>query len=299
MRIMPVVLAFALCVALLAACGGGSNEEDNGAASATATAAGSDSAAAATVRASATPGTTATAKTTATPKAQASSTAVAEAIGCQFPSDIKSFRFTMTLKANLPSTPETGTGGEGGLGDLLGGLSGLMGDMKVEGAVITPDRSSAVMTVGGHEFGSFIQIGSESWTKVAGLTDWTQQSASEGSAFFLSPEDVCQSTEEDLSTALSQIEGKNETVNGIEAVHYHLDKADLSLLQEVLGGTEDLSQLPEELTVDVWLAQDGNWPVRMAFSGSGQDAQGQPTSFDVSVEFKDFNDSSIKIEPPI
>ena len=300
MRIFAAALAVILGLALLAACGGGDEEsdEENGAATSTA-------GAAAAVNASATG--TPRAGATATPRAGATATpkegtpaasptgGSAQAVGCEFPSDIESFRFEMTMKANLPSTPEAGTPEP--LGDFLGALSGLMGDMKMVGAVILPDRSSMEMTVGDHEFGSFIQIGSQSWSKVAGLTDWTEQSASEESEF-LSPLDFCETTEEGLSSALSGLEGEKETVNGIEAIHYHLDKADLALLEELLGGTEDLG-LPEEFTMDVWLAEDGDWPVRMSFVTSSEDDEGQPLSFEILVEFKDFNDSSIKIEPPI
>jgi len=300
MRIFAAALAVILGLALLTACGGGDEEsdEENGAATSTA-------GAAAAVNASATG--TPRAGATATPRAGATATpkegtpaasptgGSAQAVGCEFPSDIESFRFEMTMKANLPSTPEAGTPEP--LGDFLGALSGLMGDMKMVGAVILPDRSSMEMTVGDHEFGSFIQIGSQSWSKVAGLTDWTEQSASEESEF-LSPLDFCETTEEGLSSALSGLEGEKETVNGIEAIHYHLDKADLALLEELLGGTEDLG-LPEEFTMDVWLAEDGDWPVRMSFVTSGEDDEGQSLSFEILVEFKDFNDSSIKIEPPI
>ena len=285
MRILSVALAVILGVALLAACGSG-DEEEEGAATATA------------ARPQAAASDTGTPGATASPGARVSPTASsAEAVGCEFPSDIKSFRFTMSLKANVPTTPEASTGEEA-LNPLLGALGGLMGDMKMEGEFIPPDRSSIVMTVGGNEFGSFIQIGSQSWTKVAGLTDWMEEPASADSEFPFSPMDLCQSTEEDLSTALSQLEGKKETINGIKAVHYDVDKADLTLLGDLLGQTQDLSDLPEEFTMDIWLAEDGNWPVRMDFKASGEDEQGQPTSFDISIEFKDFNDSSIKIEPP-
>jgi len=310
MRIFAAALAVILGLALLAACGGGDEEsdEEGGAASSTA---GAGAAAAVNASATGTPraGATATprAGATATPRAGATATpregtpsprptgSSAQAVGCEFPSDIESFRFEMTMKANLPSTPEAGTPEP--LGDFLGALSGLMGDTKMVGAVILPDRSSMEMTIGDHEFGSFIQIGSQSWSKVAGLTDWTEQSASEESEF-LSPLDFCETTEEGLSSALSGLEGEKETVNGIEAIHYHLDKADLALLEELLGGTEDLG-LPEEFTMDVWLAEDGDWPVRMSFVTSSEDDEGQSLSFEILVEFKDFNDSSIKIEPPI
>jgi hypothetical protein len=300
MRIFAAALAVILGLALLAACGGGDEESDEEGRAATPTA---GAPAAGNVSATGTPraGATATprAGATATPKegtpAASPTGGSAQAVGCEFPSDIESFRFEMTMKANLPSTPEAGTPEP--LGDFLGALSGLMGDMKMVGAVILPDRSSMEMTVGDHEFGSFIQIGAKSWSKVAGLTDWTEQPASEESEF-LSPLDFCETTEEGLSSALSGLEGEKETVNGIEAVHYHLDKADLALLEEFLGGTEDLG-LPEEFTMDVWLAEDGDWPVRMSFVTSGEDDEGQSLSFEILVEFKDFNDSSIKIEPPI
>jgi hypothetical protein len=279
MRIFTVALAVILGLALLAACGGGDEESDEEGRAATPTA---GAPAAGNVSATGTPGAGATASPTG---------GSAQEVGCEFPSDIESFRFEMTMKADLPSTPEAETPEP--LGDFLGALTGLMGDTKMVGAVILPDRSTMEMTVGDQEFGSFVQIGSQSWSKVVGLTDWTEQSASEESEF-LSPLDFC---EEDLSSALSGLEGDKETVNGIEALHYHLDKADLTLLEEFLGGTEDLG-LPEEFTMDVWLAEDGDWPVRMSFVTSGEDDEGQSLSFEVTVEFKDFNDSSIEIEPP-
>ena len=304
MRIWPVVLAAILGVALLAACGGGEDEEtEEGAATSTAAApAAGDVSATGSPRVGATD--TPQAGATGTPRGASSSAtpsgSSAQEVGCEFPSDIESFRFTMTMKANLPSTPEAPTepAGEEPLGDFLGALSGLMGDMKMEGAVITPDRSSMEMTIGGHEFGSFVQIGSQSWMKVAGLTDWTEEPASEGSEFLFSPMDFCETAEDDLSSALSGLEGGNETVNGIDAVHYHLDTSDLTLLQDLLGSTEDLGELPKEFNMDVWLAEDGDWPVRMSLAASDEDDEGQPLSFDILIDFKDFNDSSIKIEPP-
>jgi len=297
-----MALAVILGVALLAACGSVDDETGEGdAATPTAAApAAGEVSAAATPR----PGATATPQGRATgtpeggsPSASPTGGASVREVGCEFPSDIKSFRFEMTMKANLPSTPEVETPESEDLFGL-GTLSGLMGDMKMEGAVIVPDRSSMEMTIGGHEFGSFVQIGSQSWRKVAGLTDWIEQSASEESDLLFSPLDFCETAEEDLSSALSQLEGEKEKVNGIDAVHYHLDKADLTFLQDFLGSTEDLGKLPEEFNMDVWLAEDGGWPVRLSLEASGEDEQGQSLSFEISFEFKDFNDSSIKIQPP-
>jgi hypothetical protein len=302
MRIWPAALALALVLglSLLAACGGGEDEE--GEEEATATAAGATTAAAPAsddVDATGTPQASATSTPReGSPTASPSGGGSAQEVGCEFPSDIESFRFEMTLKANLPTTPEAETPeSEEPLGDFLGALTGLMGDMKMEGSIIVPDRSSMQMTIGGHEFGSFVQIGSQSWAKVAGLTDWTEEPASE-EGFLFSPIDFCESAEEDISSALSGLDGEEETVNGIQTVHYHIDKADLPSFGEFLGGTEDTGDLPEEFAMDIWLAEDGDWPVRMNFEASGDDGDGQPLSFEISVEFKDFNDSSIKIEPP-
>jgi hypothetical protein len=222
----------------------------------------------------------------------------AHAVGCEFPSYISSFRFTVTMEANLPSTATREPSSEQGPADaFLEELRDLPGDVKMEGAVIKLDRGSMEMTVDGHEFGSFIQIGSQSWAKAAGLTDWTEEPASEESDLLLSPLDLCENAEEDLSS-LSQLEGERETVNGIEAVHHRFDRADLTYLQEFLGTTVELGDWLEEFTGEVWLAEDGRWPVRMSFEASGEDAQHQPFSFDMFVEFKDFNDSSIEIDPP-
>ena len=294
MRIWPVALAVILSLGLLAACGGGEDEEteEEGTTATAAAPASGNVSATGTPQADAT-GTPREGSPSASPSGGGSS---AQAVGCEFPSDIKSFRFEMTMKANLPSTPEAGTPApDEPLGDFLGALSGLMGDMKMEGAVIAPDRSSMEMTVGGHEFGSFVQIGSQQWMKVAGLTDWTEAPASDESGLLFSPMDFCETAEEDLSSALAGLEGDKETVNGIETVHYHLDQADLTFFQDFLGGAEDL---PNEFNMDVWMAEDGDWPVRMSFEASGEDDEGQPLSFEIFIEFKDFNDSGITIEPP-
>jgi hypothetical protein len=301
MRIWPVALAVILSLGLLAACAGGEDEETKE--EGTTTPAGATVTAAAPASGNVSATGTPQASATGTPQQGSPSASPsggsAQEVGCEFPSDIQSFRFEMTLKANLPTTPEAETPESGGaMGDFLGALTGLMGDMKMEGAIIVPDRSSMEMTVGGHEFGSFVQIGSKQWMKVAGLTDWTEEPASDESGMLFSPIDFCESTEADISSALSGMKGEKETVNGIETVHYHIDKADLALLQDFLGSTEDLGDLPEEFTMDIWLAEDGDWPVRMNFAASGKDDNGQPLSFEISVEFKDFNDSSIKIEPP-
>jgi hypothetical protein len=307
MRILPAALAVILGAALLAACGGGGDNEDSGdgAPAAAAPAASDISATGTPDEGSATPGTVEEASATpgaveegsATPGPNGTSV---QAVGCDFPSDIESFRFEMTMKAHLPSTPEAQATEptEDTLGDFLGALSGLMGDMKMEGAVIAPDRSSMEMTIGGHEFASFVQVGSRSWRKVAGLTDWTEDTSSDGSDFLFSPLDFCETTGDDISAALSPLEGEKQTVNGIETMHYHLDKADLTLLQDFLGETQGLGELPEAFVMDVWLAEDGDWPVRMSFKASGKDDQGQDLSFEIFIEFKDFNDKGIEIEPP-
>jgi hypothetical protein len=65
-----------------------------------------------------------------------------------------------------------------------------------------------------------------------------------------------------------------------------------------VGGAED-AELPETFAMDIWLAEDGAWPVRMSLQASGQDDEGNPIDVEVFMEFRDINDPSIEIEVPI
>lgn len=116
-----------------------------------------------------------------------------------------------------------------------------------------------------------------------------------------SPEALCEGSTIDVMSMVEGMEPQKETVNGVKAVHYHIDEADLRLLAALLGDGEGVEDMPESAigTMDVWLAEDGNWPVRVEGEVSYTDEQGRSISLEVFMEIKDINDPDIEIEPPI
>lgn len=240
---------------------------------------------------------------------------------CEVPDDIKSYRFTMRMKMDIPGLEEAleelggvegfegtiPTGELGGEEDgfeemgevfvgLLGAMLGGLTDISVEGAFVAPDRIEARMKLGDLELTS-ITIGDREWTRLGDM-DWEESTAEEGGMTFTN--DLCEGFNYPEVTAL---DAREETKNGVDTLHYHLDESDITRLDDYFGG--DLGDMwefedaPEEVSLDVWLAKDGNWPVRMEVEASGEDEEGNEVSLSIFMEVKDLNDSDIKIEPPI
>lgn len=79
-----------------------------------------------------------------------------------------------------------------------------------------------------------------------------------------------------------------ESRNGVETTRYHLEASDV----QGLAGQE----VPDDLVVDVWVADDTGYLVAMHYGGT--DAQtGDFAEF--RVEVSRVNDSSLAIEPPL
>jgi len=79
-----------------------------------------------------------------------------------------------------------------------------------------------------------------------------------------------------------------EQKNGVSARHYHVDAS-------ALAGLPDAADFPEDGTFDVWVSEDGDYLVGMAFSGTVK-GQGQVS---YAMDVSQVNDPSIVIEPPI
>jgi len=276
MRTLLAALAVMLGVTLLAACGGaGGGEEDPGTE-------GTDEVALAVSE-------------TGTPEA-----AEAAPMTCSFPMDARSFRITATVETSgvdfealfiglaegLSESSDSEGSSESSDSDLLESFDGSSAKMTIEYAFVVPDRYSIVMTIGGQEVVSYIRIGSRGWIKEAGSTDWTEESASQ-TDFPSWLQDICAIVEQLPISA--ELQGK-ETLNGIETLHYRI--SDDSSTQQ-----PPVEDLPSEVTSDVWLAEDGNWPVKMVFQASYDDSF-SPYSQHIDWEVSDLNDPSIAIEPP-
>jgi len=162
----------------------------------------------------------------------------------------------------------------GGFLDLFGSLSE---DTTMEFAYVAPDRWSVLVTEGGQECCSYIVVGSQVWYKEAGSTGWTEQPASDEFVSF-SPQEFCEVVEE-LPMSL-ELKGE-ETVNDIETVHYQISE-ETSLYEWLVG------EVSPEYSYDVWLAEIGNWPVKIIYDAECE----------IRWEISDLNDPSIVVEPP-
>ena len=79
-----------------------------------------------------------------------------------------------------------------------------------------------------------------------------------------------------------------ESRNGVDTTRYHLEASDV----QGLGGQE----VPDDMAVDVWVADDAGYLVAMHYSGTDTES-GEFAEF--RVEVSRVNDSSLAIESPL
>ena len=218
----------------------------------------------------------------------------AAVISCDAIENIQSYRYSISLRLDAPAFEEPDDGTPNPLSEFADALTELFRDMEVEGAVVTGERSQAVLRFQEEEL-ELRTIGDKSWIRV-GAT-WQEQASPPGEDVILTPGAVCQDLVEDLVPSLSALTGEEDVVNGIETVHYRLDEADLKGLPELLGRSGE-EGLPSEFGVDVWLESDQGWPVRLEIAASDLDEEGEPISLELFMEFRDIDDPAIEIEPP-
>jgi hypothetical protein len=211
-------------------------------------------------------------------------------VACQMPDDIESYRYSMLVMMEAPEGSDEAAGSE-----LLGGLT----EMRVEGAFVVPDRGELLMEYGGTELRG-ITIGDDAWVKL-GDTDWQEATEQTGRVSFAG--DVCEGF---AMPDIGGVEASEERVNDLDTYHYHLVDLETSDVTQFLAGgrvgetgVEELGAVLQEGTLDVWLAVDGNWPVRIEGQFTLEDEEGVETEVSLSIDVKDVNDPDIKIEPPI
>jgi hypothetical protein len=176
------------------------------------------------------------------------------------------------------------------------GLSDVTFDMT--GAFVAPDRNQVRVQgdVGGLNLEEeSIIIGARSWVR-SGDT-WTEGDPDFDTADLGPPGFFAGFDPEEIRV----IEPTEETVNDVDAFHYSIDKADIEQLQalaQIFGESDSLEDLPQDLSLDLWLAKDGGWPVKMILSAQGE-SDGSQVSVEMSMDITDVNDPSIEVEPPI
>ncbi len=214
---------------------------------------------------------------------------------CKAIGEIQSYRYTITLKLKSPAFQSaTGSTPSEPLSAFAEALTALFADMRLDGAYVAPDRSQAVLRFQNEEL-ELRAIRDQSWVRVG--TVWQEQGSSPEPGTLLTPRAVCEELVQELAQPLGEADSQPQTVNGIKTDRYRLDEADLKGLPELLG-TSAGSALPNRFAVDVWLAREGRWPVRLQITAADTNEQGQPASLDLFMEFQDINDPTIRIEPP-
>ena len=267
-------LLIVLSAIIVSACGGGGKEKEAAtgeAPEAAATTTATRTTTAATL-------TTTAATSSATPEEEATEVASgpAEAFA-----KLKSYRMNMRFTL------------EGTAAEAQGALA-----LDLEGAFVAPDRSQTHVNV---RLGDLqleeesITVGGQTWVKTG--DNWV-----EGKPEFevgdLSPGALLQ---ELGAEQLRLLKPSKETINGVDSLRYSIDQADVDTLRglgALFGGNGDLENMPEDFNVDLWLAEDGGWPVRVTMTARGSTDGGDEMSMDFSVDVTDVNDAGIKIEPP-
>jgi hypothetical protein len=215
---------------------------------------------------------------------------------CDAIQDIQSYRYFISLKLDAPAADEpVETATPNALSDFASVLNDLFRDMQLDGSYLAPDRSQVSLRSGGSEEIEVRTIGDQSWIRV-GAT-WQEQPAPPGDDVLLTPASVCRDIVKDLAPSLPAASGEAISIEGIDTVHYRLERADLLGLPELLGRSGQ-EGLPTEFGVDVWLEREQGWPVRLEVAASDTDEQGRPVSLELFMSFSDINSDEIEIEPP-
>lgn len=220
---------------------------------------------------------------------------VASEISCDSFGNLESYRFSLDLKLDAPAFQDLETTTPlDPLSAFADALTSLFSNMHLQGAYSAPDRSQVILDFEGEEL-EWRTIGDRTWVRLG--DEWEEQT-DDSDNDLLTPEVICNDVVLGIAASLEDASFEAETVNGIETYHYSIDVADLEALPALLLGP-DATDLPDDLTFDLWLAQEGLWPVQINFAARDTDASGQSVELSLEMQVRDVNDPGILIEPPI
>ena len=110
------------------------------------------------------------------------------------------------------------------------------------------------------------------------------------------PSRVCELTLGGLD--LSGLPSSPETVNEVEARRLDVDGVQRDTATVLFGQQSDMGRLLTTYDIEVWLAEDGDWPVRMTAKSTGTYPSGRELTMEISLDIADVNSDDISIEPP-
>jgi hypothetical protein len=214
---------------------------------------------------------------------------------CQALQAFKAYRYSVDL--NLESPEPAGTPAELRPTPTITLTRNFVGPFSfeyvIEASFVAPDRFDALITAGSDKPFGVITIGGQKWVQLAGSWIADQQP----SQLPYRPPVVCEAVLPDLD--LLQAEPHEEKVNGVNSLHYTLSQVHSEQAwAKIYGRGSDLDILLKELDVDLWLAQKGNWPVRIDIRSSGFYSDGRELRVHLLVDIMDANSDDIRVEPP-
>jgi hypothetical protein len=190
---------------------------------------------------------------------------------------IKSYKFSMTLAG-------------GSFGSMLSGLPGVSGSsdapFTMSGMVTTDPAAADIMMAGFH----IIEVGGFDYLDMSGTGTFYKTPASGTSmAESLSPATMFSSAM-DTSGGSGFSKVGTDTKNGVKADHYTASASALAAYGSSLGVAADATW-----SADVWIAQDGGYPVSMSILAVGSD---KSVLYQITFDISNINDPSNNITAP-
>ncbi len=203
---------------------------------------------------------------------------------CRNLEELASYRYSIDIKINVPAPDSSAQATPGSpLSAFSGTLNALLSDFTIDGAHLAPDRTDAKLRFEQDEI-ELRAIGDQAWKRLG--DKWQQEDDPGVETELLTPTVVCEDRVETLAPLFEGVDSSRETVNGVEADHYHLDETNIVLPTSVAA------VVPQGYRVDMWLAHDGRWPVRLEIEAPATDEH-------LFMDLRDINDRGISIEPPV
>lgn len=215
---------------------------------------------------------------------------------CEALASLDKYRYisSVTLESPEETVPE-GQGQPTPVATLTREFTGrFLFEYNIDASLVSPDRVAAEVRAGVGEPFNAVIIGDQHWITVGG--EWQEVGAQYVVPY--QPLEICNALFPEID--LDEAPGEKETVNDVEAQHYTLtDIPSGNSMALIFGAESDMAILFQSLDVEVWIAEDDGWPVRMDIQTSGLYGDRRELKGHVQIELRDVNDDDVKVEAPI